>query len=84
MEQIASNGTMLSMSTPTVTESPLRLEPVTADDFISDLTGLSVEAKIRPAAPARPATVSLRPRPRRRGLRLRVRSHVASARPVAA
>jgi hypothetical protein len=30
-------GTMLGMFTPTVTETPLRLEPVTADDFIADL-----------------------------------------------
>jgi hypothetical protein len=29
--------TMPSMSTPTVIESPLRLEPVVADPFVADL-----------------------------------------------
>jgi hypothetical protein len=58
MERIVTSGTMLPMSTPTVIESPLRLEPVTADDFISDLTAPSVEVEVRP--------VALEPRLRRR------------------
>jgi len=43
---------MLPMSTPTVIESPLRLEPVTADSFIDDLAPSS-EARVAPPAPAR-------------------------------
>jgi hypothetical protein len=31
------------MSTPTVTEAPLKLEPVTADTFVDDLAGPSRE-----------------------------------------
>jgi hypothetical protein len=50
MERIVTSGTMPLMSTPTVIETPLRLEPVTADDFISDLTALSGEVEVRPPA----------------------------------
>lgn len=55
MEGGPRNETMRPMSTPTVIESPLRLEPVTADPFNDDLTP-STEARV--AAPALPRQVA--------------------------
>jgi hypothetical protein len=37
MERGRRAETMRGMSTPNVVESPLRLEPVTADSFVADL-----------------------------------------------
>jgi hypothetical protein len=47
--------TMLGMSTPMVIESPLQLEPVTADPFVSDLERPATESELRlvPAAASR-------------------------------
>jgi hypothetical protein len=53
MEGGPGNGTMLPMSTPTVIESPLRLEPVTADPFIDDPPGLPAGTAVRVVAPVR-------------------------------
>jgi hypothetical protein len=58
MEDSRRNATMLPMSTPTVIESPLRLEPVTADPFIDDLAPSTEARSVSPAAArqvARPA-----------------------------
>lgn len=75
---------MLPMSTPTVIESPLRLEPVTADPFIDDLAGLSVETEARRVAPAPDHRTARLPRARGRRLRLRARSHAHALRPAVA
>jgi hypothetical protein len=40
------------MSTPTVIESPLRLEPVTADSFVADLEHPTSESELRLVAAA--------------------------------
>jgi hypothetical protein len=40
------------MSTPTVIESPLRLEPVTADPFVADLERPAGESELRLVAAA--------------------------------
>jgi hypothetical protein len=39
--------TMPSMSTPTVIESPLRLEPVTSDPFVADLEPPASESTLQ-------------------------------------
>jgi hypothetical protein len=44
--------TMPGMSTPTVIEAPLRLEPITADPFVADLEHPSSEAELRLIAAA--------------------------------
>jgi hypothetical protein len=44
--------TMPCMATPTVMESPLRLEPVTADPFVSDLERPTSESELRLIAAA--------------------------------
>jgi hypothetical protein len=44
--------TMPCMSTPTVIESPLRLEPVTTDPFVADLEHPASESEIRLVAAA--------------------------------
>ena len=80
-----SGETMLSMSTPTVTESPIRLEPVTADPFVADLSAASADTEARlaalvqrlssptqPAPEPEPARIRIRRRPR-----LRIRAHGA-------
>jgi hypothetical protein len=46
------SGRILGMSTPTVIESPLRLEPVTADPFVADLDRLASAAEATLAAAA--------------------------------
>jgi hypothetical protein len=81
---------MLPMSTPTVIESPIHLEPVIADPFIDDLAGLSVETQTRLAALTQRASETphqtfepRHPRVRRR-LRLHMRPHVGAARPAVA
>jgi hypothetical protein len=43
---------MLGMSTPTVSESPLRLEPVTADSFVADLDRPASDFELRLVAAA--------------------------------
>jgi hypothetical protein len=75
-------ATMLPMSTPTVIESPLHLEPVTGDPFIDDLAGLPAEtgnrltaSPRRAPAPVHGPTEPLRPRARRR---LRIQQHAAA------
>lgn len=44
--------TMRGMSTPMVIESPLRLEPVTADPFVTDLEHPASESELRLVAAA--------------------------------
>ena len=47
MERSAVRGTMLGMSTPTVTENPLRLESVSTDPFVADLERPVTESELR-------------------------------------
>jgi hypothetical protein len=44
--------TMPGMSTPMVTEAPLRLEPVTSDPFVTDLEHPASESELRLIAAA--------------------------------
>jgi hypothetical protein len=44
--------TILGMSTPMVTEAPLRLEPVTADPFVTDLEHPASDSELRLIAAA--------------------------------
>jgi hypothetical protein len=44
--------TMLGMSTPMVIESPLQLEPVSADPFVADLESAASESELRLLAAA--------------------------------
>jgi hypothetical protein len=46
--------TMQGMSTPNVVESPLNLEPVTADSFVADLDRPPSESVLRLLAAAMP------------------------------
>jgi hypothetical protein len=86
MERGTQDETMLAMSAPSVTESPIRLEPVTADPFIDDLSRTSAETEARLARLARrgleaPHRTNEPPRPRtRRRLGLRIRPHIRPAR----
>jgi hypothetical protein len=45
MARARRDGTMPCMSTPTVTESPLRLEAVTSDPFVADLESPVTESQ---------------------------------------
>jgi hypothetical protein len=54
MPAVRPSGRILGMSTPTVIESPLRLEPVTADPFVADLerSASAADTIVAAAAPA--------------------------------
>lgn len=74
-------GTVLCMFAPTVIESPIRLEPVTADPFVADLSAPSAETQARLAALERRLSPTAQPAPEpqririRRRPRLRIRPH---------